>query len=280
MSPLRGQREWHAKFIAHARFLRRGRAGILVQNSTGESISRCIEFEEAFLTVEELLKRSGFKQVTQESQFGSYVCFLHDDGVANCGAHPDGWFWNFFVHDGGEWVSAPVGISTATAENGSIFGFVFGAWGEVAVPASSFDDLCFENQAGLVINHLDGARTIRVVDFYGETLTGFQLIQQSGLDLVAAHYSFGPAVCAIDGEGHPSGNCFGDFSVGDPSWALHNLNANDEWVSSAVGVGDSIVFGGDVQGWLFGQFSDTPQPITHEEVFNSQSSVAGWSLLR
>ncbi|MDP8243031.1 MAG: hypothetical protein P9L94_03040 [Candidatus Hinthialibacter antarcticus] len=257
------------------------RAGILIQNSTGETISRCVEFEDAFLTVEDLLERSGFQLATQSSEFGSYVCYLHDDGAANCDAHPDGWFWNFFVSEDGAWVSAPVGISSATAQDGSIFGFAFGAWGEVELPESSFEALCeYENQAGLVINHLDGSRTVRVVDFYGETLTGFQLLQQSGLDLVAAHYSFGSAVCAIDGEGHPSDNCFGDFSASDPTWALHDLNANDEWVSSAVGVGDRLVYGGQVQGWLFGQWGDSPQPITHEEVFNSQSSVAGWSLLR
>lgn len=256
------------------------RAGILIQNSTGETISRCVEFDEEFITVEELLDRTGFTLATQSSEFGSYVCYLHDDGVADCSAHPDGWFWNFFIHEEGGWVSAPVGISTATAENGTIFGFAFGAWGEVELPESSFADLCDENQAGLVINHLDGSRTIQVVDFYGETLTGFQLIQKSGLDYVAAQYSFGVSVCAIDGEGHPSDNCFGDFTAGDPSWALFDLNANDEWASSPVGVGDSIVYGGQVQGLLFGQWGESPLPITHDEIFNSQSSVDTWSLLR
>ena len=256
------------------------RAGILIQNSTGETISRCVEFDEEFIPVEELLDRSGFTLVTQSSEFGSYVCYLHDDGVADCGAHPDGWFWNFFSREDGGWVPAPVGISTATAEDGSIFGFAFGAWGEVELPETSFSDLCYENQAGLVINHLDGSRRIQVVDFYGETLTGFQLIQKSGLGYVAAQYSFGVSICAIDGEGHPSDNCFGDFAAGDPSWALYDLTANDEWTSSPVGVGDSIVYGGQVQGWLFGQWGESPLPITHDEVLNSQSSVEGWSLLR
>ncbi len=255
------------------------RAGILVQNSTGETISRCVEFEEPFLTVEELLKRSGFKQVTQGSQFGSFICYLHDDGVASCDLHPQGWFWNFFQHDGADWVSASVGISTATAENGSLVGFAFGGFNEVELPETSFSELCVLNQAGLVINHFDGSRVVRVVDFYGETLTGFQLVEKSGFDLVSVQFSFGPAVCAIDGEGHPSDNCFGDFSVGDPSWLLYDLNANDEWQSSQVGVGDSIVYGGEVQGWLFGQFGETPPPITSQEVFE-QSSAALWLQLR
>ncbi|MBI1391090.1 MAG: hypothetical protein GC154_21900 [bacterium] len=257
------------------------RAGLLIQNSTGETISRCVEFTENSITVEELLKRSGFKLVTQESSFGAYVCYLHDDGVADCSNHPKGWFWNFFVHDGAGWTAANAGISSVTAEDGSLFGFGFGGWQEVELPETDFDQVCGTlNQAGLVIDHGDGTRVIRVVDFYGETLTGYQLLLKSGLDVVSHQYSFGAAVCAIDGEGHPEDNCFGDYTANDPSWGLSVLNERDEWKTAPVGVGDTLVYGGTVQGWYFAHYDDAQPPVTLDAVFGETSDVSAWDSLR
>ncbi|MGC9328281.1 MAG: hypothetical protein ACP5I1_11650, partial [Candidatus Hinthialibacter sp.] len=110
------------------------KAGVVIQNSTGEVITRCVEFEDESITVEELLVQSGFTLIREETAWGAQLYYLHDDGVPAGESHPQGWFWNFFLQENGQWISAPVGISSATAADGSLFGFGFGAWGEVELP--------------------------------------------------------------------------------------------------------------------------------------------------
>lgn len=252
-------------------------AGLVIQDSTGELITRCVEFSEDSITGEELLKRSGFKIKLNQTDFGAAVCYLHNDGMTEegaCFSHPLGYFWNFFELKNGEWSEAEVGISAYNVSHGNVLGFAFGAWGEVQLPALTGMDLCgYTGQAGLVIDHSDGMRKIVVVEFPGETVTGMQLLQKSGLPLVTSETSFGTAICAIDNEGQESGNCFGDplFRF----WAL-NLLQDDRWIASWVGAGDLIVRDGDIHGYFFAEYG-VPQPsASREEVFGLGSDVKDW----
>ena len=117
-------------------------AGIVIQNSTGELITRSVEFEEAELTAEELLVRSGFKMTIAEFSFGKSVCFLHDEGAldpSQCFDHPQQWFWNFFQKSSTpDWVAASTGISSATVVHGDLIGFAFGAFDTVQLPPMTF----------------------------------------------------------------------------------------------------------------------------------------------
>ncbi len=265
-------------FLATHLAVANNQAGLVIKNSTGEVISRCVEFEEDVLTVEKLIKRSGFKQVLSQSSFGASICFLHDDGVGdaeNCFNDPRGYFWNFMIHENGEWASASVGISTATAVNGSLFGFAYGAWGEVELPPLTFNDVCgFTSKAAVVIDHGDGRRVINVVEFPGETQNGLHLLQQSGLDLVIQQSSFGPAICSIDGEGQPADNCFGDPE--GRFWNFSILDENDQWMVASVGVNEIVVRDGDVHGYRWGLWGEEQAPITRNEIFDNPTGIPFW----
>ncbi len=250
-------------------------AGIVVQNSTGEIITRCVEFSEAEITVDELLVRSGFKVVIADTDFGKALCFLHDDGVGdanNCFGHPLGWFWEFFQHNGVEWESSMAGIGDATVSDGSLVGFDFGAFGENGLPPMTYDDVCgFTSTAGIVIDHSDGERKVVTVDFPGETITGTQLLQKSGLEVTISDTSFGPALCSLDGEGQPESDCFGD-PLGR-FWGFNILTPNDEWTFSEVGIGDAILRDSDVAGFFFSTFGTEQPPISRFEVLGQTSNV-------
>ncbi len=268
-------------FIAFLPFsvLAAGKAGLVIQNSTGEVITRCVEFDEEAIAVDELLERSGFKLITEQKTWGTSINFIHDDGVQAGESHPDGWFWNFYQHDGTNWVMSDVGVTTAQATDGTIFGFVFGAWDAVQPPQKTFADVCeITSIAGLVIDHSDGSRTVRSVQFFGETVTGYQLLQKSGLDYIASEQSWGVAICSIDGEGMPSDDCFNDPE--GRYWGLNILDETDTWISSPVGASDTIVYEGDVHGYLYGVWGTVQPSIMREEALSQTSNVAEWANMK
>lgn len=255
------------------------RAGLIIQNSTGAVISRCVEFEEETITVEELLQRSGFRLMTEASSFGTLVYYIHDDGTPPGVFHPEGWFWNFYVHDGSGWVSSPVGVSSAAATHGDLFGFVFGPFEVNQPPAPSFAEVCETiSQAGIVVDHGDGTRVIEVVEFFGETKTATQILERSSLDLVMSVSSFGTSVCAINGEGQPADQCFND-PLGR-FWGINLLLPDETWVSSPVGIDDIVVGDLDVIGFQFALWGTPQPPVTFTDVFGVRSCFRSWGHYR
>ncbi|RJP30438.1 MAG: hypothetical protein C4527_09690 [Candidatus Omnitrophota bacterium] len=256
-------------------------AGILIQNSAGALISRCVEFEEEAITVEELLKRSGFKTITSTSAAGVDLCFLHEEGILlaeECYTDPHGYRWNMFQYDGASWLFTAEKISSVAVRQGDLVGFGYGPEGAVSLPPTSFDELCgFTSVAGVVIDHSDGSRKVFVVEFPGETLNGYQLLQRSGADLVTNEYSFGVAICAINGEGQPGDDCFGD-PLGR-FWNFNLLDQENNWSSSMVGAGDVIVRDGDVHGYLYGLWGTEQPPFDPNEIFTVPSAVPSWEFL-
>lgn len=257
-----------------------GTAGIVIENSTGEIITRCVEFEEAEITVDVLLELSGFKTVITETSFGDALCFLHNDGIANegdCFGHPLGWFWELFVHNGTEWESSPVGIGETIVTDGSLIGFDFGAFGENALPPMNYEDVCgYTSTAAIVVDHSDGSHKVVHVEFAGETVTGTQLLQKSGLDVSISASSFGDALCSLDGEGQPESDCFGD-ALGR-YWGFNILTETNEWTFSAVGIGEATIRDGDITGFIFAEFGVAQPPVTHDEIFGQTSNVETWDM--
>lgn len=253
-------------------------SGVVVKNSTGEIITRCVEFEEDAITVEALLERSGFKRVTQQSSFGAAICYLHNEGnldAENCFGHPLGWFWNVFVNRGGEWIAADAGISTVTVSDGDLAGFAYGAFGEATLPPMSFDDVCgYTGRAGVVVDYGGGNRDIRLVEFPGETLTGLQLLEKSGLETVLSKTSFGTAICGIGGVGQPADDCFGD-PLGR-FWGFNILQKDGSWSFSEVGVDKAIFRDGDVAGFHFAAFGESQPPVDPDEIFADASCAPLW----
>lgn len=251
-------------------------AGIVIQNSMGEVISRAVEFEEDRISLAGLLERSGFKLITMEDDAGMKVLYLHNDGMEEGEAHPSGWIWNVFTQKEEQWVISKEGMTELQATHGDMFGFVFGTQSESTPPPLTFADVCeTQSTAALIIDHSDGRRLVKLLPFPGETITGLQLLERSGLSLVTYDAGFGIAICSIDGEGQSSSTCFGDpFGR---FWGFNTLNHANQWESSWVGSADAIVYDGDVHGYLFAAWGTEQPPIQRDQIFMPPSSVPAWS---
>ena len=76
--------------------------------------------------------------------------------------------------------------------------------GDTAAPNSPPDP----NRVDVVVDLGNGNVLTRRVTFTEPTLNGLQVLQRSGLNLEIVTYSFGAAVCSIEGVGCPATNCF------------------------------------------------------------------------
>ncbi len=104
-------------------------------------------------------------------------------------------------------------------------------------------------QAALVVALPDGSTLLRCVEFSGETTSGFELLETSGLQLETTFDpTKGNAICGIEGQGCERDNCF----CGMPDyWSYWHLE-NDEWAYSSVGADTYQVSAGAMDGWSWG----------------------------
>jgi prenyltransferase beta subunit len=113
------------------------------------------------------------------------------------------------------------------------------------------------NHADLVIDLGNHQVITRRVTFSAPTITGLEALQRSGLDLEIATYSFGSAICAIEGVGCPASNC---FCNPDKYWGYHYWDAG--WQSYMVGASSSVLSNGAVDGWAWGSSGSQPPAVS------------------
>jgi len=104
------------------------------------------------------------------------------------------------------------------------------------------------HRAGLLIEHASGRLVTRCVTFMEDQISGFALIQRSGISYQAQPYgSMGEAICQLDGEPSPvPANCLGS----GPYWQyLHR--AGTRWVPSQMGASGWMLHDGDMDGWHY-----------------------------
>ncbi len=115
------------------------------------------------------------------------------------------------------------------------------------------------NRVGLAVTHGDGSTITRCISFTEAEISGYDVLQRSGLSLVVAQSGgVGAAICAIDGEGCEAGNCFCQCQ-GSPCvyWSYWHLSQGT-WVFSSLGASSHRVRDGDVEGWRWGDGSPPP----------------------
>lgn len=114
------------------------------------------------------------------------------------------------------------------------------------------------NDATVVVQFDDQARMARNIEF-AEPISGLRALELSGLEVVTVSTGFGPAVCSIEGVGCPAENCFCDASR---YWGYAYWDGA-AWQSYPVGPGSSVISQtGAIEGWRWGAFGDTLQPVT------------------
>lgn len=125
----------------------------------------------------------------------------------------------------------------------------------VLAPTSA--DAATQNDATVVVQFDDSARVARAITFT-DPISGLRGLALSGLDVVTASFSFGDAVCSIEGVGCPATNCFCNTSY----WGYSYWDGA-AWVGYSVGAGSSVISQtGAVEGWRWGEFGSTTEPFT------------------
>ena len=130
-----------------------------------------------------------------------------------------------------------------------------------------------ENHAGLVIVFGDGRVERQCVAFAEETITGYELLQRSGLPLSVEAGAIGPTVCSIDNEGcsFPAESCFCRCQSSPCIyWSYWRLQGDGAWRYQALGAGNTKVRGGDVEGWRWAagttQDAEEPPAVSYAEI--------------
>jgi hypothetical protein len=109
-----------------------------------------------------------------------------------------------------------------------------------------------ENRVALVVDFGDEVAT-RCVSFAEEEITGYQVLERSGLPIETDFQAGGAAVCRIDDTGCPSDDCFCSCRGGGDCvyWSYWHLVAG-AWQYSMGGSGQYMVSDGAVEGWVWG----------------------------
>lgn len=126
------------------------------------------------------------------------------------------------------------------------------------VDAAQDEALAQESSRAAVVVRFDDQRVeSRCVAFDEEEISGYTLLQRSGLSLDFASAAQGGLVCAIEGTGCGVDDCLCQCQ-GNPCvyWSYWRLG-DDGWAYSPVGASVRRVSDGDVDGWSWGPGSVT-----------------------
>lgn len=99
-------------------------------------------------------------------------------------------------------------------------------------------------------------------------VSGLAALQQSGLEVVTAEFSWGTSVCSIEGVGCPAEDC---FCGGDLFWN-YSFWDGEAWQGYETGPAVSVISAtGSVEGWRWGEFEG--QAIPAPQVIAAQSAL-------
>ncbi len=131
------------------------------------------------------------------------------------------------------------------------------------------------NQAGLVIVHGDGRVVTRCVTFAEPEISGYTLLQRSGLGLDVSQGAAGAAICRIDGEGCPASDCFCQCQGAPCAYWNYFYRAQDgPWTYAARGATGRTVRPGDVDGWVWGDGASSPPALSLAEICVPEAPVS------
>jgi hypothetical protein len=144
-----------------------------------------------------------------------------------------------------------------------------------------------ESRAGLVVAHGDGRMAYALVTFDGESISGEELLDRTGLAVTEVSFGgLGVAVCAIDETGCDIGECRKRVCQGpqrdDPYWQYFTSDGDGAWHVAALGISGDEVGNGAIRAliWSAGE-PDFPSPSLEElAVKAGPANDAGVALTR
>ena len=123
----------------------------------------------------------------------------------------------------------------------------------VPAPGAAFDQggacaAAGSHHAAVVVEHGDGSVVTRCVAFAASSVTGEQLLNQSGVAWSSQTFGgFGDAVCALDGEPAHYLDCPGK----DGYWAVFVARGDGSWQLASVGISTLTLGDGDAEGFRY-----------------------------
>jgi hypothetical protein len=134
--------------------------------------------------------------------------------------------------------------------------------GLIAPPADAAN-----GRAGVVVVHGDGTVRTDCVALTKAEISGFRLLKESDFEFRAARFSFGRAVCWLDGEGVDTRDPDSCLPSSGPTWGYFTQEKGGTPAESQVGPDDRRVTRGDVDYYVFGTFPQTtPQKLTVRQI--------------
>lgn len=127
------------------------------------------------------------------------------------------------------------------------------------------------NVAGLIVDYGDGRITYVLIPFEEDQLSGVEILQRSGLDLVTVGFGgMGDAICQIDDTGCPVDDCRKRLcQTSDPDspfWRYSRQSAPGEWSFAATGASGARVHDGDIDAWSWTGGDANLPAITMDEI--------------
>lgn len=115
-----------------------------------------------------------------------------------------------------------------------------------------------DKQGTVIVQFDDNARVVRGIEFR-TPISGLRALQLSGLSVVTATTSFGPAVCSIEGIGCPATACF----CNPQRFWSYTYWDGQAWQSYSVGANSSVISQtGAIEGWRWGEFGSSQTTVT------------------
>lgn len=109
------------------------------------------------------------------------------------------------------------------------------------------------NRAALVVRLEDGQAVSRCVEFTEAEISGYELLNRSGLGVETDVVGMGATVCRIEGQGCPANDCFCQCKGGgDCLYWSYWMMQDGQWQYAQAGASSYRVQNGDVQGWSWG----------------------------
>lgn len=119
------------------------------------------------------------------------------------------------------------------------------------------------HQVGLVVRFGDGTLETRCISFTEDQISGYEVLQRSGLNVVASFDSgMGAGVCKIENEGCPQESCL--TCQAPKYWSYWHLSGG-AWTYGNVGASSYTVGDGDVEGWSWGT-GDPPDLVPFDQI--------------
>jgi hypothetical protein len=118
------------------------------------------------------------------------------------------------------------------------------------------------NRAGVVVRQSDGTVRDMCVFFEQDEISGYELLERSGLTFEAEDYGTRHAICKIGNDGCSPSKGEDCLECRKPdAWSYYLRNKGDTtWVYSQVGADDRNVRDGYIDGWSWGEGSQAPKP--------------------